>query len=271
MNRYWTHCAFVVILSFPDFVLWMDSSGRVLPIRMGAGLGLGIIAPSCIAIAPKMADGAVAVVTADFQKFSPFTVLEEGTEPACQVSEAMEPRSFLPHHIRSTTGTTSGPPRSGSNGGPLDYGQYYVPTPEYYSTLAKEHSLESQDSSTLSSPPSDALAQPGAQGPPGATAPDSLFQFSIGKILEDEAGPGSSGGQETDCELPRFYEGSEADRASPPPQLHPSDRQDPDKPTADQRQIKRLVHLGLRWNTFHIMYYRLLDVKLSLQNHNVGQ
>ncbi len=231
----------------------MDSSGRVLPIRTGAGLALSIVSPSCVTVASKPADGAVAVVTSEFQKFSPFAPLEEGTEQPCQVGEAMggamEPRSFLPHHIRSTPGATapSGPPRPGTNGGPLDYGPYYVPAAEYYSGLAKEHSLESQDSSTLSSPPSDGLAQPGAQGPAGATAPDSLFQFSIGKILEDEGGVGVQG---TDCELPGFYEGvtyseeSGADRGPPsPPQLHPPDRPTADNPPTDQRQIRRSVHL----------------------------
>uniref|UniRef100_A0A3B4TT89 Fas-activated serine/threonine kinase n=1 Tax=Seriola dumerili TaxID=41447 RepID=A0A3B4TT89_SERDU len=186
---------------YTDFVLWMDGSGRVLPIRTAAGLALSIVPPSCVGVATKPGDGAVAVVTSEFQRFSPFAALEEGGEQPCQV----------------------GPPRPGTNGGPLDYGPYYIPAAEYYSSLPKEHSLESQDSSTLSSPPSDGLAPPGAQGPAGAAAPDSLFQFSIGKILEDEGGTGAPGGQGTDCELPGFYdgvtypEGSGADRGPPSP------------------------------------------------------
>lgn len=236
----------------------MDGSGRVLPIRTGAGLALSIVPPSCVAVASKPADGAVAVVTAEFQRFSPFTALEDGAEQPCQVAEAMggamEPRSFLPHHIRGMAGAvvSSGPPRPGTNGSPLDYGPYYVPTAEYYSSLAKEHSLESQDSSTLSSPPSDGLAPTGAQGPAGTAAPDSLFQFSIGKILEDEAGAGAPGSQGTDCELPGFYEGvtysegAGADRGpSSSPQLCPPDRPDPEKPPTDQRQIRRSVHIRL--------------------------
>ncbi|KAI3374525.1 hypothetical protein L3Q82_021011 [Scortum barcoo] len=247
---------------YTDFVLWIDSSGRVLPIRTGAGLALSIISPSCVAMVSKPADGAVAVVTSEFQKFSPFTPLEEGSEQPCQVGEAMggaiEPRSFLPHHMRSTPGVTtpSGSLRPGTNGGPLDYSPYYVPAAEYYSGLAKEHSLESQDSSTLSSPPSDGLAQPGAQGPAGVTAPDSLFQFSIGKILEDEGG---TGGQGTDCELPGFYEGvtysegSGADRGPPsPPQLHPPDRANADNPPTEQRQIRRVImSVNDKWHYCH--------------------
>lgn len=216
-----------VLFWSPDFVLWMDGCGRVLPIRTGTALALSVAGPA------KPAEGAVAVVTSEFQKFSPFAVLEGGAEQACNeaMGGPMESRSFLPHHVRSTATATSG-----ANGGHLDYGQYYVPAAEYYSTLPKEHSLESQDSSTLSSPPSDSLAQPGSKGTAGASAPDSLFKFSIGKILEDEGG---SGGQEAACELPGFYE-AVADREPPsPPQLHPPSRPDADNPPTDQRQIRR--------------------------------
>lgn len=220
----------------------MDSSGRVLPIR--SGVGLTLVPSSCVAVTSKPGDGSVTAVTAEFQKFSPFAVLEEGAEQPCQaVGGTMEPRSFLTQHIRSSPGTAaaSGSLRPGTNGGPLDYGPYYVSASEYYSSLPKEHSPESQDSSTLSSPPSDSLAQPGAKGPAGP--PDSLFQFSIGKILEDDGG---TGGQATDCKLPGFYkgmpysEGSGADREPPsPPQLHTPNRPDADSPPTDQRQIRR--------------------------------
>ncbi|XP_029379903.1 fas-activated serine/threonine kinase [Echeneis naucrates] len=253
---------------YTDFVLWLDSSGRVLPIRNGAGLAMSLAPPPCASVASKPADGAVTVVTSEFQRFSPFAALEEGGEQPGQPGEALsgtlEPRSFMPHHIRSTTGPTVAtcPPRPGANGGSLDYGPYYIPAAEYYSSLAKEHSLESQDSSTLSSPPSDGLVPPGPQGPPGATAPESLFQFSIGKILEDEGGPGppgAPGGQGTDCELPGFYEdvtyseGSGADRGpSSPSPLHPPDRPDAENHPAEQRQIRRVImSVNDKWHYCH--------------------
>lgn len=218
----------------------MDSSGRVLPIR--SGVGLTLVPPSCVAVTSKPGDVAVTAVTAEFQKFSPFGVLEEDAEQP--MGGSMEPRSFLTQQIRSSPGTAAPPGslRPGTNGGPLDYGPYYVSASEYYSGLPKEHSPESQDSSTLSSPPSDSLAQPGAKGPAGPPAPDSLFQFSIGKILEDD---GRTGGQATDCKLPGFYkgvpysEGSGADREPPSTQLHTPSRPDADSPPTDQRQIRR--------------------------------
>lgn len=246
---------------YTDFLLWMDSSGRVLPIRNGPGLN--IVPPSCVAVAskPAPADGAVAVVTSEFQKFSPFAPLEDGAEQTCQAGEAVggaaEPRTFLPHHIRSAPGTVvaTALPRPGANGGPLDYGPYFVPAAaaaEYYSGLAKEHSLESQDSSTLSSPPSDGLAPPSAPGPAGPAPPDSLFQFSIGKILEDE-GAGPAGGQGADCELPGFYEGvtygegSDRGRASPQ-----QDQTDTDTAPAEQRPIRRVImSVNDKWHYCH--------------------
>ncbi|XP_068196444.1 fas-activated serine/threonine kinase [Antennarius striatus] len=244
---------------FTDFVLWMDGTGRVLPIRNGAGLAFSILPPSCVAMASKPDDDAVAAVTSEFQNFSPFVALEEATEQPCQVDEAirgpMEPHSFLPHHILNTseaTGAALRPP--GTKGAPLDYRPYYIQTAEYYSSLAKEHSLESQDSSTLSSPPSDSLAQGGAKGPAGAAAPDSLFQFSIGKILEDEGQTGGRGGADRGF-YPgvEYAEGSGADREAPsPPQLHPPSRPEAEGAPTDQRQIRRVImSVNDKWHYCH--------------------
>ncbi|XP_068424199.1 fas-activated serine/threonine kinase [Clinocottus analis] len=240
---------------YTDFVLWMDSSGRVLPIRTSldsSGWVLPIrtgLDPS--GLVPPAADDSVAAVTSEFQKFSPFAAPEEGTKSP--VGDALdgstEPRSFLPHHIRGAAGAMLAP-GPGTNGAP--FGPYYVPAAEFYSGLAKEHSLESQDSSTLSSPPSDGPAPVGAQGPAGSAAPDSLFQFSIGKILEDEGGP--AGGPRTDREPPGFYEGvtySEGPDGGPP-QSHPTDRPDADNHPADPRPIRRVImSVNDKWHYCH--------------------
>jgi len=200
-------------MSLPaDFLLLMDASGRILPIRPGAG-----VAPptTCITLeTPKPADGAAAVsmatFTSDFQKFSPFSPLKgEGPDPA-----GAEPGPFLPPRLRGGGGGSPGPNGAAGLG---EYGSFYAPGPDYYSGLAKDPSLESQDSSTLSSPPSDCLAPPPPGGASGGPAPpDSLFQFSIGQILEEEPAAAAGGhgavtapppGQEADrCELPGFYE-----------------------------------------------------------------
>ena len=173
----------------------MDSSGQVLPIRSGSALAPGAAPPSCV-------QDAVATVTPEFQ-LSAFPAVEDGAEQPCQVA-------------------SPGPLGPGSNGGPLDYGSYYIPSAEHYSRLPKEQSLESQDSSTLSSPRSESLAQPGACGPAGAT--HALFQFSIGKILDEEEGPG---GQRNPCELYRGVAGPQ------PPKLD-----------VEPRQIRRWVWGG---------------------------
>lgn len=224
-----------------------------------------MVSPACgsaVGVASKPTEGNMGALTSDFQKFSPFASLEVGGDQR-QAGDMLggggaEPVAFLPHHIRGTPvppPATSAPSRAGTNGGgPLDYNPYYVPAADYYSSLAKEHSLESQDSSTLSSPPSDGLAQTVAPGAGRAAGPDSLFQFSIGKILEDEGGARAvgAGSQGTDCELPVFYEGVSYSEAgggdaepSSPLQLHPADRPDSENAAVDQRQVKRSVCLYL--------------------------
>lgn len=180
-----------------DFLLWIDNTGHVLPIRAGsAAVSLTADSSMCTVVNPKSPDGSssVSALTSDFQKFSPFSPpLEEGVDKPPD-----DDSTFLPSHIQ----------RAGTNGAvPLEYNTYY-PTSDYYTSLAKEHSLESQDSSTLSSP-SECLTQ-GGSAVPGAIAPqDSLFQFSIGKILEDESGTsiqvGANSGPE--CSIMPFYEG----------------------------------------------------------------
>ncbi|XP_046884394.1 fas-activated serine/threonine kinase [Hypomesus transpacificus] len=254
---------------YTDFLLWIDGSGRVLPIRTSVA-SLGVVSTGClstISSVPKALEGtgSVAALSSDFQKFSPFAPLEESCDqrPTTDVlGGGPESVAFLSHHMRTAAGGQATSASSvGSNGGPLDYNPYYVPTPDYYSSLAKEHSLESQDSSTLSSPPSDGLAQTVVSGTGGPSSSDSLFQFSIGKILEDEGGPRTviPGSQRPDCELPAFYdevtypEGGKGDVGPTSPlHLHPANRTDEERAAGDQRQVKRVImSVNDKWHYCH--------------------
>ncbi|XP_059915122.1 fas-activated serine/threonine kinase [Gadus macrocephalus] len=232
---------------YTDFLILMDASGRILPVRPGAG----VPPPACVAVATPKADGAVSMttLTSDFQKFSPFSPLKgEGPDP-----EGAVPEAFLPLHLRGSPGPNGA-------GGLAEYGSYYASGPDYYSGLAKDASLESQDSSTLSSPPSDSLAPP---PPPGAPGPDSLFQFSIGQILEEEESGGVAAppsGQEADCELQGFYEGvaysessaSEGPATAPLSGGHPAERSDADVAAGDLRAIRRVVmSVNDKWHYCH--------------------
>ncbi|XP_067218452.1 fas-activated serine/threonine kinase [Chanodichthys erythropterus] len=238
---------------YTDFLLWIDSTGRVLAIRTGtpaATLAAG--STPCVVLNLKSPDGSgsVTALTTDFQKFSPFAPsLEEGAD-----KQAGEEPAFLSAHMRPPA--VAGSQRVGPNGTvSLDYNPYYT-TSDYYSTLAKEHSLESQDSSTLSSP-SDCLTQTGPSIP-GTVAPqDSLFQFSIGKILEDEGGAASGASTGPDCEITTFYEsvsypeGGESDVVvGSPLQLHNTDNPEADRTTGEQ--VKRVImSVNDKWHYCH--------------------
>ncbi|XP_043120104.1 fas-activated serine/threonine kinase isoform X2 [Puntigrus tetrazona] len=244
---------------YTDFLLWIDSTGRVLPIRTGtpaASLAAGSAACVVLNLKSPEGPGSVAALTTDFQKFSPFAPsLEEGAD-----KRAGEESAFLSAHMRpaavAAAAGSGGSQRVGPNGTvPLEYNPYYT-TSDYYSTLAKEHSLESQDSSTLSSP-SDCLTQTGPSVT-GTVAPqDSLFQFSIGKILEDEGGAATGANQGPDCEIPTFYEdvsypeGGESDVvAASPLQLHNPDNPEADRTTGEQ--MKRVImSVNDKWHYCH--------------------
>ncbi|XP_072544292.1 fas-activated serine/threonine kinase isoform X2 [Salminus brasiliensis] len=235
-----------------DFLLWIHHAGCILPIRAGSvAVSLRVDSTPCAVVNPKSQDGSnsVTALTSDFQKFSPFSPgLEEEAD-----KQPDEDSAFLTPHMRSPAHTGH---RVGTNGAvPLSYNTYYT-TSDYYSTLAKEHSLESQDSSTLSSP-SDCLTQAGS-AMPGTTAPqDSLFQFSIGKILEDEGGSSIPAGANPgpDCEITPFYEGVTYEGgesnvvAAAPLQLHSTD---PPETERSGENIKRVImSVNDKWHYCH--------------------
>ncbi|XP_069778787.1 fas-activated serine/threonine kinase isoform X4 [Narcine bancroftii] len=171
---------------YTDFLLWINGSGAVLHIN-GTTPNAGT--PLCSFLPPPKSTekpsalhtlANITSLTSDFQRFSPFcpndTMPKEKRE-----AEHMVGMDFL--------NRTRVPGSGGSSilsGATVEYNTYYPPS-NYYSSLTKEQSLESQESSTLSSP-SDSLNQPPATtGSSPAISSNSLFQFPIGKILDEEA------------------------------------------------------------------------------------
>ncbi|XP_051944803.1 fas-activated serine/threonine kinase [Hippocampus zosterae] len=212
---------------YTDFVLWMDSSGRVLPIQ-SRGPSVPGSAPVC---APQEVDDIGVLSTS-------FAALDAGAREAAGVAEttggAVEPGAFLPQH----TYTLAGGAHIGDSGDPSDSGpQYYVPVAEY-------HSLESQDSSTLSSPPSDGQPPPGDAVSGGVPAAgDPLFQFSIGKMLVDEERAGSPTDQGT-----TFYEAGISSHVP----VAEGEATEPTNPPQEDKQIRRLViSVNDKWHYCH--------------------
>ncbi|XP_015136510.2 fas-activated serine/threonine kinase [Gallus gallus] len=150
-----------------DFLLWINRSGTVLPLsRVPAASKAPPAAPPA-AISLR---SSVLALTSDLQDFAPFAPETPGSPPASRRENNLAGR-FL---------STLCP----APGGPC-----YQPPSDYYCALSKESSLESQGSSTLSSPSECLSAQPAGTpdcSPRGSSAA-TLFQFPIGKILEEEA------------------------------------------------------------------------------------
>lgn len=150
-----------------DFLLWINRSGTVLPLsRVPAASKAPPAAPPA-AISLR---SSVLALTSDLQDFAPFAPETPGSPPAARRENNLAGR-FL---------STLCP----APGGPC-----YQPPSDYYCALSKESSLESQGSSTLSSPSECLSAQPAGTpdcSPRGSSAA-TLFQFPIGKILEEEA------------------------------------------------------------------------------------
>lgn len=110
----------------------------------------------------------VLALTSDLQDFAPF---------------APETPSSPPGPRENTLAGRFLPALCPAPGGPC-----YQPPSDYYCGLSKDSSLESQGSSTLSSPSECLSAQPPGTpdcSPRGSSAA-TLFQFPIGKILEEE-------------------------------------------------------------------------------------
>lgn len=186
-------------------------------------------APAAASPAAVSLRSSVLALTSDLQDFAPFAPETPGSPPA--------PRE---NNLAGRFLSTLCP----APGGPC-----YQPPADYYCGLSKESSLESQGSSTLSSP-SECLSAPPASTPdcsPRGSA--TLFQFPIGKILEEEAGvacpprehgcfQGEQAPEEADGRSPPPAE----DACPPPSPCRPSPSRGPGEGPPAAEEIQRYEH-----------------------------
>uniref|UniRef100_UPI00398EDA40 fas-activated serine/threonine kinase n=1 Tax=Pristiophorus japonicus TaxID=55135 RepID=UPI00398EDA40 len=174
---------------YTDFLLWINGSGSVLHINgtiAGAGTPLCLSVPNSKAAenpASHHAQPDIPSLTSDFQNFSPFGH-DETTAKEKRDGDLAAEVDFLTR-IRPPGSSGRSSAASILTGSTMEYNAYYPPS-NYYTSLTKEQSLESQESSTLSSP-SDCLNQaPNTTGCSPVMGSSSLFQFPIGKILDED-------------------------------------------------------------------------------------
>ncbi|XP_068529160.1 fas-activated serine/threonine kinase isoform X2 [Anas acuta] len=211
-----------------DFLLWINRSGTVLPLSRVPAASKAPPAPAAASPAAVSLRSSVLALTSDLQDFAPFAPETPGSPPA--------PReNSLAGRFLSTLCPAPG-------------GPCYQPPADYYCGLSKESSLESQGSSTLSSP-SECLSAPPAGTPdcsPRGSA--TLFQFPIGKILEEEAAAacpprehgcfqGDQAPEEADGRSPPPAE----DACPPPSPCRPSPTRGPGEGPPAAEEIQRVV------------------------------
>uniref|UniRef100_A0A8C8S9L8 Fas activated serine/threonine kinase n=1 Tax=Pelusios castaneus TaxID=367368 RepID=A0A8C8S9L8_9SAUR len=166
---------------YADFLLWINPLGTVLPLAHVPAAYKVTSARPGVPPAASCLQSSVLALTSDLQNFTPFA-------PEMASSPEGPRESDLAGHFLPTLC-------------PAPRGPCYQPPPDYYCSLSKEHSLESQGSSTLSSP-SECLATQPASSPdcsPRGASTAALFQFPISKILEDGEAAASCLGPDHDC------------------------------------------------------------------------
>ncbi|XP_054027140.1 fas-activated serine/threonine kinase [Dryobates pubescens] len=202
-----------------DFLLWVNRSGTVLPLsRVPAASkappALGAAAPAALSLRSS-----VLALTSDLQDFAPFAAEGPSSPPAPRESLAGR---FLPALC------------------PAPGGPCYQPPSDYFCGLSKEASLESQGSSSLSSPSECLSAQPPGTPDcsPGGTSAATLFQFPIGKILEEEeeeeevvSAPSGCPGHDHSC-FPGEQSQEEVEGRSPPPSEDAGHPPSPHRPSS---------------------------------------
>ncbi|XP_053914386.1 fas-activated serine/threonine kinase [Cuculus canorus] len=211
-----------------DFLLWINRSGTVLPLSR---IPMASKAPSShptTSSATVSLRSSVLALTSDLQDFAPFAP-ETPSSPVGSRENNLAGR-FLPTLC------------------PAPGGPCFQPPADYYCIPSKEASLESQGSSTLSSPSECLSAQP-ASTPDGSSSA-TLFQFPIGKILEEQEAPASCPNHdsfqgEQPPEEPQGRSPTPGGDSGPPPSpCRPSPKRDP----ADTHGVEGIQRVVLSVN-----------------------
>ncbi|XP_069716092.1 LOW QUALITY PROTEIN: fas-activated serine/threonine kinase [Phaenicophaeus curvirostris] len=215
-----------------DFLLWINRSGTVLPLsRIPVASKAPSSHPTTSPAAVSLRSSVLAL-TSDLQDFAPFAP-ETPSSPAVSRENSLAGR-FLPTLC------------------PAPGGPCFQPPADYYCIPSKEASLESQGSSTLSSPSECLSAQPA--GTPDGSSAATLFQFPIGKILEEQEAPASCPDHdrfqgEQPPEEPQGRSPTPGEDSGPPPSpCRPSPKRGPADPHGVEGIQRVVLSVNDKWH-----------------------